>query len=294
MKKQQVKYRSAVCGIARDEDRYIAEWIAFHLAIGFDHIFIYDNLSVNPISSLLKQRILLNKVTVIRWPAIPNDNAQLSAYRHFLHTYQDWVEWAAVIDLDEFINLKQDRSILQFLNRFPSASAIEINWRIFGSSGEVSYQRRPMIERFKTASNIEFEPNILVKTIHRLSQTEMIYVHYGKYKNDAIVVSTDGTNIEASDRIKQAETNYAVAQINHYFVKSREEWEAKLRRGYADSTVRPPEMFDEYDRNEVEDASIMNRLPKLRRYIKNVRRFELMPSLKYKFAAAQRIIKFLG
>ncbi|MEA1835204.1 glycosyltransferase family 2 protein [Methylobacterium durans] len=266
------KYGAVVCGIARDEDRYIVEWIAYHLSIGFDHIFLYDNLSVRPVASLIKRRALLDKVTVIRWPSYPGQSAQQTAYYHFLHTYRDWVEWAAVIDLDEFIHLKQDASISAFLARFPEASAVSINWRIFGSSGETSYRRRPMIKRFQRASELEFDANILVKTIHRLPQTRTIHLHCGEYVDDALVVSPDGTTIAAGNHLKQEASNFAIAQINHYFVKSRDEWAVKNVRGYPDGTVRQPDMFEAYDRNEVEDCSILSRLPGQRRWVRSVRR----------------------
>ena len=271
MEQHHFKYRTAVCGIARDEDRYIVEWIAYHLAIGFDHVFLYDNLSVRPIASLINRKALLNKVTVIRWPSYPDESAQQTAYRHFLSTYRDWVEWAAVIDLDEFIHLKQDTSISAFLARFPEASAVSINWRIFGSSGEASYRRSPMIERFQSASKVEFEPNILVKTIHRLQRTRAIHIHYGDYVDD-LVVSPDGTQLVAGNHLKQTASNYAVAQINHYFVKTRDEWVVKNIRCYPDATIRQPEMFEAYDRNEVEDRSILCRLPAFRRMVRSVRR----------------------
>ena len=32
-----------VCGIAKNEDDYIEDWVRFHLRIGFDHIYLYDN-----------------------------------------------------------------------------------------------------------------------------------------------------------------------------------------------------------------------------------------------------------
>jgi len=32
---------TALVCIAKNEDHYIEEWIAYHLKLGFDHIFIY-------------------------------------------------------------------------------------------------------------------------------------------------------------------------------------------------------------------------------------------------------------
>jgi hypothetical protein len=36
---------SAVCLIAKNEERAIAEWLAYQLVIGFDRIYVYDNES---------------------------------------------------------------------------------------------------------------------------------------------------------------------------------------------------------------------------------------------------------
>lgn len=35
--------KSAICSIARNENEYLDEWVTYHLNLGFDHIFIYDN-----------------------------------------------------------------------------------------------------------------------------------------------------------------------------------------------------------------------------------------------------------
>lgn len=33
--------QTTICCIAKNEDRYIHEWIAYHLKLGFDKIYIY-------------------------------------------------------------------------------------------------------------------------------------------------------------------------------------------------------------------------------------------------------------
>lgn len=266
------KYRAAVCGIARDEDRYIVEWLAYHLAIGFEHIFLYDNMSVTPIASLIDPKILDEKVTVIRWPSLPGESAQLAAYRHFLHTYQDWVEWAAVLDLDEFLNLKKDRSIHDFLDRFPDASAISINWRLFGGCGETRYRKAPMIERFPKASEVELRENTHVKTIHRLDHTTEIHIHSGSYSTGKDVATPSGVVAPVYNFMKPTDENYDVAAINHYMCKSRDEWVIKSIRGYCDDTVVDLEDYDRASAGDVAENSIQRRLPALHRMMRRVRR----------------------
>lgn len=275
------RVRTAVCGIAKDEDRYVVEWAAYHLAIGFDRIVIYDNMSARPIASLFDRRALGQEITVIRWPSVGGGNAQLTAYEDFLTRYRTAVDWAAILDLDEYIHLKADPSIASFLGRFPDPAAISINWRIFGSSGHTAYDPRMTIERFRRASALSFDANRLVKTIYRLAATKRIDIHCGDYEDGTPVCSADGSLISEYPYLTQTESNFRAAQINHYFVKSREEWGAKLRRGYTDGTVRPPDMFDLYDRNDVEDDSLLSRAAATRQIMGAIGRRRRGPAMAY-------------
>lgn len=48
--------------------------------------------------------------------------------------------------------------------------------------------------------------------------------------------------------------DYSSGKLHHYFVQSRADWEAKLNRGYHDTT-RNLSDFEMFDRNEVIDMS---------------------------------------
>ena len=41
------KYYLAVCAIAKNEHKYINEWVKHYLSINVDHIYIFDNDNVN-------------------------------------------------------------------------------------------------------------------------------------------------------------------------------------------------------------------------------------------------------
>ena len=251
------RHHYVVCAIAKNEDTYLEEWVKYHIGIGFDHIFLYDNDSVNYIEDLFQKSSLNDKVTVIRWPTYSGESSQVSAYRHFLNTYGKQVEWTAVIDIDEFINLKQDATIAQFISRFPGADGIGINWRIFGSAGHKHYSPTFVTERFRFASEIGFDANKLRKSIYRMTSVKIIDIHSGTYKDNAAIYSPNGTGINGDVVIPVDRSNYEVAQINHYFVKSYEEWKKKVKRGYTDGTIRDIETFHIFDRNEVEDNTIL-------------------------------------
>ena len=260
-------HHTAVVAIAKDEDPYLVEWAAYHLAIGFDHIFLYDNGSRVRPRSLLRSRLARARITVIDWPDSPDQNTQFTAYAHFLKTHGRRVDWAAVIDLDEFICLKAHGSIREFLAGFEGADGIALNWRFFGSSGQTEHRPGLLMERFTRAAEIANSVNGGVKTISRPRAVALLTPHFCAYRGAPRVRSASGEPAANEWRIDIDPANFAVAQVNHYFVKSRAEWAAKLRRGYGWTDEDRAPLFAMCDRNECEDSAILRWAPETRRWM---------------------------
>ena len=128
----------AVCAIFKNEAPYLLEWIAYHRVIGFDRFVLYDNASTDGGADLVRRSPLTDCATVIHWPQRPG---QLSAYRHFIDIFAPAHDWAAFIDLDEFILPLGGNSLADTLQRCSHASAVLANWRVFGPAG--TRNRRP-------------------------------------------------------------------------------------------------------------------------------------------------------
>lgn len=56
----------ALCCIAKDEDPFLKEWIAYHSLLGVEHFFIYDNESRRPIREVLDGFTDSSRVTIRR------------------------------------------------------------------------------------------------------------------------------------------------------------------------------------------------------------------------------------
>lgn len=266
------RYQTAICAIAKDENPYFLEWAAYHLALGFEHIFVYDNMSRESLAELLSIPGSHRFVTVTRWPNIPGRSPQFDAYEHFLWTRGQEVEWTAVIDLDELIHLKRHDHIHDFLRPFTDATGVAINWRFFGSAGETKHRPGLLMERFTRASEIDFHPNCTVKAIYRTARVARLSHHISAYHGEPRVRSPDGSPVGNGPQIAVTEANAAIAQVNHYFVKSREEWQRKMARGYGWQTVDKSGMRDQYDRNECEDISILHRKAETERWMRIIGR----------------------
>lgn len=258
---------TAICAIAKDEGRYLAEWIAFHRAIGFGHIWLYDNDSTDDTAEVAAK--WPDFVTLIHWPNKPGVKAQFAAYEHFWKEFGNTAEWIMWLDCDEFINLKRHDYIDAFLADAPGP-AIGINWRMFGDSGHKGYSPENMIERFTKSSLDEFGPNRHIKTI---AKSEVIVgpgIHSPPLREGVQLLSPSGQALKPFPAAVQSTVEHDIVSVNHYFSKSYEEWQLKRARGKADRSLEDPERyrsdgeFAVYNRNDMEEFSIQRFLPRLK------------------------------
>ena len=76
-----------ICAIAKLENNYIYDWAKYHLDIGVNHIFIYDNNEIDGerIEDVFRDSALESRVTVIN--ARGQKKVQLKVYNAFYHTF---------------------------------------------------------------------------------------------------------------------------------------------------------------------------------------------------------------
>jgi hypothetical protein len=228
-----------VC-IAKNEDNYIQEWIDYNKKLGFDDIFIYQNDWRCSIDEPNVTKLVLDGI-----------NRQRGAYNHFIKTYGSKYDWIAFFDIDEFLVLKKHNNVQEFVSDYVDYPAIGINWVLFGDNGLKSVDSEySVIKRFTKREN---KTNNHIKSIVKYSDTLVMDVHH---PNCFWVDTNKNMKIGA---FNQSPLN-DVAQINHYFCKTKEEFIKKCERGRADTDtiVRPISDFDRHNFNHQEDLTAYN------------------------------------
>ncbi|MDD5216875.1 MAG: hypothetical protein PHS88_02100, partial [Candidatus Omnitrophica bacterium] len=142
-------------------------------------------------------------------------------------------------------------------------AAVAVNWKIFGSSGETEKTDGLVMERFKKCSLRNFHANRNYKTIARPNLLAgFVTCHRVRVKNGSYLY-LDGKKVKKECTGKGEHIDHKTIQLNHYFTKSRTEWEAKRERGRAPfppehpKRIRPNDIFLDLDRNEIEDLTIL-------------------------------------
>ncbi len=135
------KYKFSIAACARWETKNISEWIAYHRAIGFEHIYLYcnDNDPAELYECLLP--LLGEAYPFITFVHCPFQGFQGMMYKHFLKNFSAETEWFLFLDIDEFLVLKNVDDITAFMKNYEEiCDALYFNWIFFGNNG---FAQRP-------------------------------------------------------------------------------------------------------------------------------------------------------
>lgn len=242
----------SVCAIAKNEGPYFKEWIEWHLSKGVEKFYIYDNESTDGTKAILEPYIKSGVVDYKSWPGY---RRQLAAYDDCLENHRFSSRWIAFIDLDEFIVPLKDASIPEFLSRFEAFAGVEINWLIYGSGGQKKRLPGTMMERFRFHSNPNHRLNRHVKSIVNPRRVFTMIGCHEAAKISGYIADSHGNPINRNFREREPQQD--IIRINHYAVRSYEEFIEKQARGRASGTQRTvkSEYFDQYDLNDIEESA---------------------------------------
>lgn len=262
-------YDLAIVAIFKNEGRYLKEWLDYHLLAGVEHFYLYNNDSTDDYQEVLAPYIKGGVVTLTDFPGkLP----MYPAYDDAIQRHRFKCRYMAFIDLDEFIYPKSARSVAEVVEEifssYPDTAAFGINWQCFGSNGQdkADYSRG-VLERFTRRAPRDWifknrdgndGGNIYIKSV---VNPRLVYCflspHFAAYLGGAKSINSNGKETFCAGSHPIAADKIV---INHYYTKSREEYEKKkLPKGSACLTDNPYVMedFHSYDRNEEFDDGIL-------------------------------------
>lgn len=211
-----------VC-IAKNEDNYIDQWIDYHFKLGVSKVFIYQN------NWRYNGKYINNSsVELIEYDGV---NKQLDAYNSFIQNYYNQFDWAGFLDVDEFVVLKQQNNLADFLANYSEYNSLGLNWSVFSSNGLQFNGDYSLVKRFtRCRKELIREIKTFINFNKAKNRLHFNYPHSISQSNCTIAVDkTHFINgpLHTAD-IKDRE----IAYINHYIVKTRQEWDQKMARGW--------------------------------------------------------------
>jgi hypothetical protein len=129
------RYAQVLVACARWETACIAEWIAYHRHLGFDHLYLYcnDDDPAELYEAVLPFMSGPHPYVTFHFHRPLGEQKQM--YLHYLKNYKADTEWFMFLDIDEFLRLPRHRTIAEFLAEHgPAADGIYFNWSSFGNN----------------------------------------------------------------------------------------------------------------------------------------------------------------
>ena len=238
------------CG--RLENRYAVEFVEHYKQLGFDHIFIADNNrdGEEHFEDVLQSYIDEEFVTIFDYRN--KDTIQLFGYIEMYNKISlDYnYDWLFYCDFDEFLILKNDKTIKEYINRdcFKDTNQIFINWKIYTDNNLIYDDGRPCLERFTEEyiykDGIYWNENQCIKPIIR-TKIKDIYqenLHFFIDKNNILNNSTCNNKGENCEPNFYITINYDYAYIKHFTTKTIEEY--VMNKSIKGTGDRPLEEFN--------------------------------------------------
>lgn len=251
---------SCILTVIKDEQEYLDEWIKYHLDLGVDHIFIFediDSTSHIEICSRYNRRVTLDSVLSIldkkgrdkafELKLTKKSNAQdlyfKNGLKYIKEKFKNVYDWCFVIDVDEYITLeKENTKLIDVFGLFDKYDAFVMQWKCYGANG---YINKP-----------DYSVNGIVGTYTKKSDyighSVLEWTTKTCYKLSAFKENYFIGNHQPSDDCKWCRTNftknrkspiYNTIYIRHYITKSWEEYIQKRKRGYFMGFARTSDMF---------------------------------------------------
>lgn len=262
-------FRLAVVAMVKNEGRHLEEWLAYHILLGCEHFYLFDNGSTDDSQEVLKKFITYGYVTRIDWPLFPGQD---DAYNYAVGSFGHLAEWLAFIDADEFIVLKRHRSLPELLATVDGDQLL-VFWKMFGHSG---HRKRPTGLMVKNFVRCEPELSSVAKAIVRSDRIRSAHCH-NCITTTGRTVNDRGAPLRENWIHPDADLSDDSIRINHYFTRSYEEYEEKIRRGEADGrTLKPLRPYEDFD-YEDEDTTLADRAADVEDWLASFRELPLQP-----------------
>ena len=262
----------SIVAILKNEGPYLKEWLDYHLLAGVDHFYLYDNASPDNQAEVVKPYV---EAGLVDYFSLPGKMMQHVAYNDAIRRFKFFSRYIAFIDGDEFIYLKNRGGAItevvdEILSKNLNAGGLAIHWQCFGSNGqEKADYSRGVLERFTRRAPKDWAGNsnligidiacnrwikniVCPRKINFFQDPHSMIYFEGVYSIDerSVPVAGSGPLPIVVDKIV----------VNHYHVKSREEYRNKRARGRATEMVNDrhdESQFRSFDHNEEFDDDIL-------------------------------------
>jgi hypothetical protein len=233
----------ALCIVVRD-DPDLTEWMDYHFSIGIGRIYVVDdNSTVFPVVPMIHPYLVTGQAVYryVSKPHPPNENGERSknvliyGYSEIcIKEYGNRHEFMGFFDADEFLVIKKpSTTLLEILEKYRGYGGLTLNWMKFGSSGHMKRPLGGIIKNYnKCFPDRYVKPFVNPKRVN----TTVVGIHNFNYNEGYYAVDTDFKRVYGivnpqNHRAKIPTHLFEILYLNHYAIKSYEDFRQKVAKG---------------------------------------------------------------
>lgn len=228
------KYAMSICGIFKNEARFLKEWIEYHQLVGIDHFYLYNNDSTDNYRDILQPYINMGLVTLIEFPG---DCMQMKAYLDFYNRFANETQWVSFLDIDEFICPNSHLNLKDWIKSYDRFPVILIYWKMFGTSGLMKHDdTKLVVEQYHVCWNSLYHVGkCFINTDYPLANPTQMFHHEPAVWCSILGLKTrvypinqfKKVTINELSKNRQSIENNIPIQINHYWSKAWDIYDGK-------------------------------------------------------------------
>ena len=227
-----------IATVVKNETDYIEDFIKYHLDIGIDEIFIYedygsvshkeicdkyDNVYLSSILDIFPEE-QREEIIQMKIDKVPSQTLYINQILKYLHPTHNDGWWVWLIDCDEYITSTEP--ISSVLSRYNDRDAVLVYWMNFGCSGHIYKPKydKPIYEIYTQRCGYELYSDYkywkitkFCVNMNKWKPTMKYWIHCANVN----FIKADGT-------YKRTEIVYEPLYLRHYITKSFEEYIQKV------------------------------------------------------------------
>lgn len=193
-----------------DDNHLIDRWISYHLGIGFEKFFLYNNNPANRDQYEELEAKYGPKLTFIDWgypggyPGGVKDTVQPPSQNHALYKYRS-ITWIGLFDVDEYIVPLKDKHVRQLTERVDRhrTSALSLQCMWFGCNAGAEFNEANFPEKLTARKEHPEGQKLRQKCIVNPENVDAFSIH-----------------LVLSGICPQTHIDPDIARFNHYLVLS--------------------------------------------------------------------------
>lgn len=238
--------RVDICCIVKNEHKFIAEWVKYHIDLGIHHIYIYEDYTSKSHKDVLSEFIDKGVITII--PLVNNTfgiknynccRTQITVYKTHLQRCKDenLCDWCGFFDIDEFLAFEEGYDLQKLVDEYNDYPTILLCWKMYNANGRIKspHPELGVVEAYPNSTNLRCD--IDRWSIKSLANVRLV-------KNFLTLHETDNGKCTNGKHYDKGGMRYEKAWINHYFTKSFEDFAVRIfERGNMQNDYRSLDNF---------------------------------------------------